>query len=71
MKPVALVHASFNTADRTAYAVQVVLAPHFYCPGVSGATKCFAGQTQWTALDNTVGYLTRSPGFCTGGKCKV
>ena len=51
--------------------MQVVLAPHFYCPGVSGYTRGYSGQTQWTAYDNTVGYLTRAPGFCQGSSCKV
>lgn len=51
--------------------LQLVLAPHFYCPGVSGADACYAGATQWMAYDDTVGYLTRSPGYCKGGTCKV
>ena len=58
----------------TQRAVQVVLAPHFYCPGVSLETRaqCYAGKGQWEGFDNTVGYLTVAPGYCaTGGKCKV
>ena len=53
--------------------LQLSLAPHFYCPGVSMETRtqCFQGAGQWEGFDNTVGYLTVSPGFCAGGKCKV
>ena len=53
--------------------LQVSLAPHFYCPGVSGETRsqCYQGTGQWQGFDNTVGYLTRAPGYCSGGKCKV
>ena len=49
------------------------LAPHFYCPGVSLETRsqCYEGIGQWTGFDNTVGYLTRAPGFCSGSTCKV
>lgn len=52
----------------------MVLAPHFYCPGVSGETRpeCYEGKGQWTGFDNTVGYLTVAPGYCTtNGTCKV
>ena len=51
--------------------MQVSLAPHFYCPGVSGSTDCYAGKKQWQAYDDTVGYLGRTPGYCKGTKCKV
>ena len=54
--------------------MQVVLAPHFYCPGVSGETRaqCYAGAGQWQGFDNTVGYLTVAPGYCSNnGTCKV
>ena len=49
------------------------LAPHFYCPGVSLETRsqCFQGAGQWEGFDNTIGYLTVAPGYCSGGKCKV
>ena len=51
-----------------------MLAPHFYCPGVSLETRkqCYSGTGQWQGFDNTVGYLTVAPGFCANnGKCKV
>ena len=53
--------------------LQVSLAPHFYCPGVSLETRsqCFQGAGQWEGFDNTIGYLTVAPGYCSGGKCKV
>ena len=59
----------FNASE----GLQLSLAPHFYCPGVSMETRtqCFQGAGQWEGFDNTVGYLTVSPGFCAGGKCKV
>lgn len=53
--------------------VQLVIAPHFYCPGVSLATECYAGPSQWLGFDQTVGYLSVAPGFCDTktNKCKV
>jgi len=51
--------------------LQVVLAPHVYCPEVSGATACFSGQSLYDSLDKSVGYLTVAPGWCVGSNCKV
>ena len=51
--------------------LQVVLAPHLYCPEVSGAKECFAGQTLYDSLDKSYGYLTVAPGWCKGTNCHV
>ena len=51
--------------------VQVVLAPHVYCPAVTQDPRCFEGESRWSALDVSFGYLTVSPGFCSGSTCKV
>ena len=64
--PLAMVHRTYHVD-----VVQVVLAPHFYCPEVSGADACFSGQTMYDSLDKSVGYLTVAPGWCKGSDCKV
>lgn len=50
---------------------QLVLAPHIYCPGVTSATICYSGQELFTGLDQSFGYLTVSPGWCSNGTCRV
>lgn len=60
-----------RTIVKAVTSVQVVLAPHIYCPEVSGATECFSGQPLYDALDKSFGYLTVSPGFCSGSNCHV
>ena len=52
--------------------LQVVLAPHIYCPEVSGATSCFSGTSLYDSLDKSFGYLTVAPGFCANtSSCRV
>jgi len=50
---------------------QLVLAPHIYCPGVTGATTCYNGTQLYDGLDVSFGYLTVAPGYCVGGSCRV
>ncbi|KAK9795953.1 hypothetical protein WJX73_004029 [Symbiochloris irregularis] len=63
----------FRKVLQRPWLAQLVIAPHFYCPGVSQATECYAGPTQWQGFDDTVGYLSVAPGFCDPNtkKCKV
>ena len=50
----------------------MVLAPHIYCPEVSGATSCFSGTSLYDSLDKSFGYLTVAPGFCANtSSCRV
>ncbi|KAK9833284.1 hypothetical protein WJX81_003097 [Elliptochloris bilobata] len=53
------------------YVNQIVLAPHFYCPAVSGANFGYKPSLgQYQIYNETFGYLT-SKGFCYKGKCRV
>ena len=42
-----------------ACALQVVLAPHIYCAGVSGSALASSGTDLYSKLDTTFGYLTQ------------
>lgn len=49
---------------------QLVLAPHVYCPRVSGAVECYEGQCLFESLDRSFGELTRGKGYCSRGESK-
>jgi len=44
---------------------QLALAPHIYCPRVSGAADCFEGQCLFESLDRSFGDLTKGKGYCS------
>ena len=49
---------------------QLVLAPHVYCPRVSGAADCFEGECLFDSLDRSFGRLTTGGGYCSRGKSR-
>ena len=44
---------------------QLALAPHIYCPRVSGTADCFEGRCLFEALDASFGELTKGKGYCS------
>ena len=47
---------------------QLALAPHIYCPRVSGAADCYKGECLFSSLDSSFGRLTRGNGYCSSSK---
>lgn len=55
----------FEKALDAPWLKQLALAPHIYCPRVSGAVDCFRGGCLFDSLDRSFGVLTKGQGFCS------
>lgn len=57
--------AFFEKALESPWLKQLAIAPHIYCPRVSGAADCYKGECLFESLDRSFGALTRGRGFCS------
>lgn len=63
-------NAFFDAAIEAPWLRQLALAPHIYCPRVSGAADCYEGECLFESLDASFGRLTTGDGYCSRGKSK-
>ena len=63
--PNAFFDAALGEEGGAPWLQQLALAPHIYCPRVSGAADCFTGECLFDSLDRSFGELTRGSGYCS------